>query len=211
MNENIKSRWQKLETWLTNRFWYYHKWYYLLAVFVLTVIVIWVYRAATKVDYDWNIVYAHMGDSEPETVERIKALLSQHATDITGNGKVDISVYEICHTQEDEETGENEFFAALYGHDYYIMLVDSDIYELYRRLGYFESLYGDGEEDRGVYIESLSLYAVVNDAPPLQYTPAQAEERDISEEYLKALNEGLKEEHETLTTQAIEIVKKLAD
>ena len=63
-------------------------------------------------------------------MERIKDLLSQNATDITGNGKVDISVYEICHTQEDEETGENEFFAALYGHDYYIMLVDSDIYEL---------------------------------------------------------------------------------
>lgn len=209
MKENASSRRQKFEAWLTNRFWYYYKWYYLLAVFALTVIVIWVYRAATKVEYDWNIVYAHMGECDPGTAHRIETLLTQNATDITGNGKVEISIYEICHTREDEEAGENEFYAALYGHDYYIMLVDRDIYELYSRLGYFESLNGDGEADRGVYIESLSLYAVVNDAPPLQYTLAQAAERDISEESINALNEELKNDHEVLTGRAIEIVKKL--
>ena len=208
MNENLKAKLRRFENWLANRFWYYYKWYYLLAVFALTVISIWVYRTATRVDYDWHIVYAHMGESNREAAERIDAFIAQNAADITGDGKVKIDLFEICHTGEDEEAGENEFYAALYGHEYYIMFVDADIYDLYARLGYFKPL--DEEGNRGIYIESLSLYAVANDAPPLQYTAAQAEERNISEEDLADLNEELKKEHEALTAQAVEIVKKLA-
>lgn len=211
MNDDFKSRFKRFEDWLTNKFWYYNKWYYLLGVFALTVIIIWIYSTAAKVRYDWNVVYAHMGESDPETAQKVKELFIEKAADTNGNGKIEISLYEICHTDEAEEKGENEFFAALYGHDYYLMAVDAEMFELYESLGYFEELDIGGESAKGVYIEALGLYAVVNDAPVLQYTAEQAEERDISEENLITINEDLKTEYEKRKEQAIAIVERISD
>lgn len=207
-NDNI-SRFDKFDDWLKNIFWYYYKWYILAGAAVLTFLILWLFSALSTVEYDWNIVYAHTGQENSETAQKVKSFFKEIAGDVNSNRRTDIQIYEISNMDQAQEKGEFEFYGALYSPDYFLMMVDSATFELYSNLGFFEELDSAKPGMKGVYIEDLDMYAVVNKGPALQYTLEQAEEREVSEEELLEINTALLEEHEMMYERAINIIKNI--
>ncbi len=62
--ENEKqSRFAALEAWLNNIFWYHYKWYFIIGVFIVSLLIMSAVSFIKNVDYDWIVIYSHSGES----------------------------------------------------------------------------------------------------------------------------------------------------
>ncbi|NLO48695.1 MAG: hypothetical protein GX111_10310 [Clostridiales bacterium] len=212
MQEENMSRFAQFESWLTNKFWFHYKWYFLLGVFVLTFLILTVFQAVNTVTYDRTVVYAHTGPVVPEKTELVRAYVQGVANAYTDGKEKLVDVFEV--TDSNSETGkrgQKSIYAAFTSPDYVLMLVDRSYFELYSALGYFEQIPGSESGVKGVYIESLDLYAVANKGPTKQYTMAEAIAKNVklTEEELADMNAELQKEHDDYVELTLDMVKSM--
>lgn len=154
-SENRRS--QRLY-WLENVFWYHYKWYYFAAVFAAVLIVVSVVSFVSKVNYDWTVQYVHVGAADPSSSAELRRFFTDHATDTSGNGRVQVLVEEHAGSAA---PGRRDMLGLLRDADSILFVLDGETLALYRALGYF---------DEAVPL-SNGLWAAVHDAPfePMPY------------------------------------------
>lgn len=194
---------EKFEYWLENIFWYHYKWYYIIGLFVLTLLISWVVTMVSQVNYDWTVVYAHRGTADPENLSKITECYSEYAEDTDSNGRVRVKAVEILMT----DTPEEPLYGPLSDSDYLVFFMDDYTAEKYTQLGYFEEL---SSGMNTVYISSLDLYAAVNYAPYKMHYNYENEYSVYSDSEMAALNELMSEKHDKAAVSAITVLEALS-
>lgn len=184
------SKLHRFENWLTNVFWFHYKWYFLAALFALSLALSFLIAALTRVHTDWTVVYVHEGAAQAETSASLEELLRTRLPDMTGRKKVDIVLDEIAMAEgQDALRDEHGLYYAANDPDIYLILADEEALALYRdRLGLL-----DGQE---VYDETLGLYLLLSDTPPTLHSNAEEDYASFSEEELREVNDDIVAEHE---------------
>ena len=192
------GRMEQLEHWLNNVFWYHYKWYFLAAVFALTLLVMSIVSFASRVDYDWTVVYAHRGPSDPAGAAAIEALMEKTAPDTTDNGKVQVQVLELC--DDVEGPGREDLYGPLLDSDTLLYVLDDGVLKQYQSLGYFQETAPCGEP---------GLMAAVNDVPVTPYVMEDFAGYEYTQEQIDDANVYRQEQHELLAEEARAILWKL--
>ncbi len=210
MQEENVSRFQKFENWLTNMFWFHYKWYFLLGVFVFTLLILAAISALTTANYDRSVVFAHTGQKDAELVRKVGDYITQELSDYSDGEIRKVAVYEIPGAEiEAAQNGQKNFYTALTDSDYILMLVDQEIFELYSGLGYFEQLPDSPQGEKSVLIESLGLYAVVNNGPIDKISLDELSDDSITQEDVDEVNAELQSEHDALVDEVLVFLKSL--
>ena len=186
MKENSKLH--RFENWLSNTFWYHYKWYYMAALFAVSLILCIAISTLTRVHSDWTVVYAHSGTANPKAVAALDELLAQRLPDTTGNGKLDLTFSEIALADgQSDLRDERGLYYAANDEDIYLILLDEETYALYHsELGFFEE---------AVYDAQLGLYILLNDYPPKLHTNAEEDYAKFTEEELREVNDEITNQH----------------
>jgi hypothetical protein len=79
-----KSKWEN--------FWYYYKWYVIVGVFILFVVLFTVYDFRSKVNPDYEIGLITQQSYPDDVIAALEARLTQYGTDLNGDGKVMVHV-----------------------------------------------------------------------------------------------------------------------
>lgn len=191
------GRLEQLEHWINNVFWYHYKWYFLAGVFVLALLVMSIVSFASRVEYDWSVVYAHRGAADPDTAEAIGELIERYAPDLTENGKVQVQVLEVCDT---EGPGREDLYAYLTDPETFLYVLDAAQLERYQSLGYFEE-YAPCPEP--------GLTAAVHDTPITLYVMEDFVGYDYTQEQIDEANVYRQEQHEKAAAMARELLGSL--
>jgi len=188
---------ERFEEWLTNRFWFYYRWYFLAAVFAVTILVFSLIGMTRNVASDWTVVYAHCGETDSAQVEELKELLESVLPETGENRRVDVDVM----TLPLPEGGQNKYgalhlYGALNDQDKIIFVLDEAHYQQYTSLGYFED---------GAPIASMpGLYCATNDAPVKTLSALDEKYAEYSQEFLDEVYLEFVAEHERFLSQAKE-------
>ena len=137
--------------WLDN-FWYHHKWATIITAFFLIVAVFCCVQIFTKTEYDACVMFVGAGGNITNTqYNDIVASLETFAEDTDGDGKL-----EVCFSREtfisdrsDEMAGVlnsniSSTMQTLLYQDYFILLLDPELYNMYKDSGMFVTLASHG-------------------------------------------------------------------
>ena len=193
-DDEKQSRFAALESWLTNMFWYHYKWYYIVGIFIASLLILSAISFIKNVDYDWTITYAHIGIPSSDESERIRSAYKLSGTDVTGNGKVQIGLSEDTINQK---TGYYSLYGELNKADNMIFTMDDATLKLYQGLGYFKD---------AVYIDGLGLWAGINNTPIELYTLGDFAGYNYTQANIDDANQKRQEEHDKLIIDAKTIV-----
>lgn len=207
------SGFARFEDWLTNSFWFHYKWYFILAVFGVTVLILALVGLAGQVEYDWRVVYAHYGQEDPAACKELKGLLEGVLPETGKNRRVDVELVDLAYggpapgTGSGEsadlmaENGEYRLYAFLEDQNCYLYILDADTFKRFSGLGYFS----DGRP-----LGSLPrYYAATNDAQVKLLSASDPAYSDYSQDFLDDVNAEYAQEHEELLAIARETVGKL--
>ncbi len=158
-------------------FWFYYKWYILIALFFVTIFTVLIVQSVTKEKYDVRVLYAGpavLSDAQRDAVR--DAFLQQIDTDYNGDGKKTAELFDIILMNNDElkamyDSGVSDYFLnpsvikdnqetlsvnAMAG-DYVIFLIDVEYYKNLHDNGVFIPLDEMGITS-GVRHDECSLY-----------------------------------------------------
>ena len=192
---SFASSFERFEHWLTNSFWFHYKWYFILGVFGVTVLILALVGLASKVEYDWKVVYAHYGEAQPETCRELQGLLQKELPETGKNRRVDVEIVELAYGEGDPaQDGEYRLFGYLQDQDCQFFVMDEGFYKAFSALGYFED---------GKALAALpGLYAATHDAPVKVLRADDPNYSDYSQEFLDEVNVEFAQEHEELMAAA---------
>lgn len=195
---------QKLENWLTNTFWFHYKWYFIIGVFIFSLLIMAAAGIISSVNYDWTVVYAHCGGENSEKVKEIQELLETHLPETGNNRRIDVKVIEL--SEDDsilEHYGEERMYGHLNNQDIMLFVLDFSVYSAFAKLGYFED---------AVLSPSLGgLYCASNDAPVAHLSSEDEQYEDYSQEFLDEVYLEYVEEHEAYLTAVRQVIAQLAE
>ena len=195
----FSSKAEKFEFWMTNYFWYHFRWYVIIPLFIVTVLLAWLISSLVRVNYDWEVIYAHFGEPDPAQVESVTEWAQQRVRSVTGSKKSRVRVTELSM----KPGAERLIMGALDDYEYSLFFVDKETAEYYGSLGYFLEI--DGE--RFAPVEPLGLYAAVNDAEYKEHSPSENKFAGYTEAEMRDLNEILAREHDEQVAQAVEVFR----
>lgn len=130
--------------WFDN-FWYHHKWATIITVFFLVVAIICCVQIFTRTNYDAFVMFVGSGGTITKTqYNDMVSSLSDFAEDIDGNGKIEVcfSRETFISDQSDDMSGVlnsniTSTMQTLLYQDYFILLLDPTLYEMYKDSGMF--------------------------------------------------------------------------
>jgi len=133
--------------WLEN-FWYHHKWATIITAFFLIVAIFCCVQIFTRTNYDAFVMFIGSGGTITNTqYNDILSSLSDFAEDADGNGKTEVcfSRETFIADQSDEmssvlNSNTASMMQTLLYQDYFIILIDPVLYELYKDSGMFVTL-----------------------------------------------------------------------
>lgn len=198
----FSSKAEKFEFWMTNYFWYHFKWYVIIPLFIVTVLLAWLISSLVRVNYDWEVVYAHYGASDAAQAGQVEKWAQDAVRSATGSKKSHVRVTELAM----EPGAERLVMGALDDYEYVLFLVDGETAEYYGELGYF--LETDGE--RFASVEPLGLYAAVNDAQYREHSASENKFAGYTEAEMRDLNKLLEKRHGEQVEAATRIFRGLS-
>ncbi|MBO6010348.1 MAG: hypothetical protein J6P71_00945 [Oscillospiraceae bacterium] len=198
----FSSKAEKFEFWMTNYFWYHFKWYVIIPLFIVTVLLAWLISSLVRVDYDWKVVYAHYGAADAAQTENVTKWAQEAVRATEGNKKSHVLVTELAM----EPGAERLVMGALDDYEYALFFVDGEVAEYYGELGYF--LETDGE--RFALVEPLGLYAAVNDAEYKVHSASENTFAGYTEAEMVDLNKLLAKQHDEQVAAAVGIFRGLS-
>ncbi len=204
VNEHVAemSTMEKVEDWMTNTFWFHYKWYFIIGVFVLALLIMAAVGLASSVTYDWTVVYAHNGPVDAEGAAQIQEIMRDVLPETGKNRRVDVKVIEL--NREGgmmEEYGEHRMYSHLDDSNTLLYVLDEENYQRFATLGYFEASVSMSAMD--------GLYCAVNDAPVQKLDPTDPQYADFSQEFLDDVYLEYVEEHEGFLASAREVLAKV--
>lgn len=197
-DEGGKRGFAGFEDWLTNMFWFHYKWYFIVGVFLLTILVLSVVSFVKNVDYDWTVVYAHEGEVSSEAAKTLTKAFEAVCTDENENGKVQVKLSEV---ELKDKTGSYSLYGELGSSEKILFVMDQATMELYGSLGYFTDL---------KYIGSLNLWAGMRDNPVKLYTLEDFQGLNYTQDDIDETNKYRQDEHDRLVARAEEAINKLS-
>lgn len=197
----FSSKFEKFEFWMTNYFWYHFKWYVIIPLFIVVVLLSWLISSLVKVNYNWEVIYAHTGEPNPVVAESVREYVQDLVISVTGDKKAKVRVTEITSAVNTE----HPIMGALENYEYTLYIVDMDTADYYGRLGYFEEI--DGQ--RFAKVSSLELLVAVNDAEYREHSIDENSYAGYTEAEMADLNVVLAEKHNEQVSQTVEIFKKV--
>lgn len=94
-------------------FWFYYKWYFLAAVFVVVILADFVWGKVASGESDGQVAFITMDYIPEEVQNRISLLLEDTWGDRNGDGEKKISVYQYHYNGDTDSAGNvNEFMAS---------------------------------------------------------------------------------------------------
>lgn len=194
---------ERVENWLTNTFWFHYKWYFIIGVFVLSLLVMAAVGLASAVKYDWTVVYAHDGAADSARAEEIQTLMEGLLPETGKNRRVDVEVIELARDGGVMESyGENRLYSHLNDQNTMIFIMDAANYDTFSALGYFE--------DAAAISAMPGLYCATNDAPVQPLDASDEQYADYSQEFLDDVYLEYVAEHESLLAAAREALGKIS-
>ncbi len=184
---------RKFRDWFENVFWYHYKWWFLIGVFVVAVIVFITVESATMTDYDMTIVFGQSGNVTEEDVADILDTVGDAVGDLNGDGEVHIGFISVPLGDTDTDTSSAASSGAtmrdrmlLYMSDEsYVLYFLEDAYSAsYIALGYFEddlSGYGidvPADDPYRVYVGDTGLFGKFTEAAQAQLPEESATEAE---------------------------------
>ncbi len=197
----FSSKAEKFEFWMTNYFWYHFKWYVIIPLFIVTVLLAWLISSLVRVDYGWEVVYAHTGAPDKEMTERVTDYAQELVRTVTEDKKTHVRVTELSMDGGPEKL----IMGALDNYKYVIYFVDGETSEYYGKLGYFEEIDGS----RFAEVPGLGVYAAVNDAEYRDHSMDENEYAGFTEAEMRDLNILLSQEHDEQVTVAEEVFRNV--
>ena len=196
------GRMEKIENWLTNTFWFHYKWYFIIGVFLLSLLIMAAVGLVTSVSYDWTVVYAHNGAADSARAEEIRELMESLLPETGKNRRVDVEVVELSRDGGVMENyGENLLYSHLNDQNTMIYILDEKNYHIFSELGYFAD---------AVAISAMpGLYCTTNDSPVKPLDAESPEYADYSQEFLDDVYLEYVAEHEELLAKAREALSHI--
>ena len=198
-----RSTMEKVEDWLTNTFWFHYKWYYIVGVFVLSLLIMAAVGLASAVTYDWTVVYAHDGTADGAVVEKIQEMMEDMLPETGKNRRVDVKVVELTDSEDGvmETYGEQRLYSHLNDQNVMIFVMDKENLDTFAALGYFE--------DAVAMKELPGLYCATNDAPVERLSCEDPRYSDYSQEFLDEVYLEYVDEHNQFMASAKDVINKV--
>ena len=154
-----RSRMEQIEYWLTNNFWFHYKWYFIVGVFAITLLIMVVVGVASKIEYDWTVIYAHSGAADEASVKDIEGIMKDILPETGDNRRVSVKVIEMADTSDGVMAayGEQRLYSHLNDQNIMLFILDKGQLDTFTTLGYFE----DAVEMKAM----PGLYCATNDSP----------------------------------------------
>lgn len=162
-------------------FMYHYKWLLVAVIIGICIISVFIYDLVTKVDYDYTIMMAGSFYADGEDIDTIAENIQLYATDLNGNGSIDVNINPITistHENADPEmqsANQMKLMAELAAQTSYIYIFDDSIYEsIFKDQGLFLPIEYNGQKTdkipvdnnkifKGTKMESNNLYIGVFD------------------------------------------------
>ena len=195
-----RSKMEKLEDWLTNNFWFHYKWYFIVGVFALSLLIMAAVGVASKVNYDWTVVYVHDDIANEENVKVIEKMMEDLLPETGENRRVDVKVVEMADTSEGRMAayGEQRLYSHLNDQNVMLFVMDKVHYDTFAALGYFE----DAVEMK----ELPGLYCATNDSPVERLSCEDPRYCDYPQDFLDEVYLEYVEEHEGFMAAAKAVI-----
>lgn len=151
--------------WFSNVFWYHYKWWFLLGVFIVAVIVVITVESMGAINYDFTVVIGQDGDVTQDQMSGILKVIGENVGDLDGNGEVNISFISVNLGDPEPDTSSaasavenNHSRMMLYMSDsgYVLFLLDEATSDIYCTMDYFE----DELSDYGITPDENNPYRV---------------------------------------------------
>lgn len=152
--KTFKEKWQN--------YWFHNKWQTIGAAFLVVVLTVLIAQCANREKYDFQVVFFTYDVCLDDQLGKVEEYIESYATDIDGDGKVNVSVINCSFSDESNDTYKNTMLSKVQAQvaaneDAVLYLVDEDGYEYFS--GVVEGGLFDGEplelgEDFYEYTES---------------------------------------------------------
>lgn len=143
----------KVKQWFEN-FWYHYKWTVIIATFFIVVAVVCISQMATKEHYDMYIRYVGDASISDTQYQDIKRAFEKTKLDLNDDGETVVSFEQVAYISDPDNLMINEInsmaketLSVLVSQQYYIYLMDTAAYEVYKDSNAFERLDMIFEED----------------------------------------------------------------
>jgi hypothetical protein len=183
-NERGKLRDIGWERWLNNVFWVYYKWYFLVGVFLLTVLVCTVVSHAARDRADMRLTYVYGEILDQTGAEQAAAWVADNVLLKDGKSRVRVKADPIPLVTE---SGERPAYGALADGERILYLLDEASLAFYRSLGYFQ-------ED--VRMSHLDLWLSLQDTPVRLYSLEDFPDQGYTQEQIDEYNDYLILQHQ---------------
>ena len=127
------------QSWLTNVFWAYYKWYFFVGVFALTFLVLTVITYARQDRADLVLTYVYSTAPDEAQMETVRSAFGAKAKPEGGRGTVKVKVEAI---PLQNEKGERLLFGELEDSERMIYVLDGKSVSFFQNLGYFDLSWG---------------------------------------------------------------------
>lgn len=198
-----RSKMEILEDWLTNTFWFHYKWYFIVGVFVLALLIMSAVGLASAVNYDWTVVYAHEGPADSARAEAIQELMEELLPETGKNRRVDVEVIELANDGGVMASyGENRLYSHINDSDIMLLVLDEENYTDFAKLGFFD--------EAAAMKDMPGLYCVVNDSPVERLSCEDPQYADYSQEFLDEVYLEMVAEHEGYMAAVRDVLAKVS-
>lgn len=198
-----RSKMEQLEYWLTNNFWFHYKWYFIVGVFALTLLIMTAVGLASKVEHDWTVVYAHSSAADNETAKKLENIMEELLPETGDNRRVAVKVIEMADNSEGVMTayGEQRLYSHLNDQNIMLFVMDKGQLDTFSALGYFED---------AVEMKALpGLYCATNDSPVERLSCEDPRYCDFPQDFLDEIYMEYVVEHEEFMAAAKEALAQL--
>ena len=136
----------KFKKWLDN-FWYHYKWPVIIAAFFITISAVCISQMVSKEHYDMYIRYVGDQSITDTQYQDIKRAFQKKGLDANDDGEVVVCFEQVAYISDPDNIMINEInslaketLSVLVSQQYYIYLMDTTAYELYKDSGAFEEI-----------------------------------------------------------------------
>lgn len=147
-----QGKFQRFKDWFTNVFWYHYKWWFLLGVFLVCLIIFVTVESVMAEDYDMTVVFGQSGEITEQQAQAVLDAIAPAVGDLNGDGRVllnYVSVNLVDSTLEgggyegSYENSQSRMLLYLSESDYVLFFLDSTYSTYYTGLEYFEDKLAD--------------------------------------------------------------------
>ena len=172
------------QSWLTNVFWAYYKWYFFVGVFALTFLVLTVITYARQERADLVLTYVYSSAPDEAQMETVRSAFGAKAKPEGGRGTVKVKVEAI---PLQNEKGERLLFGELEDSERMIYVLDGKSVSFFQNLGYFDLSWGT--------VPGTELTAALRDAPVIPYRLEDFADQGYTQEQIDDSNAYLVRHH----------------